>query len=71
MKKIIGTALIVLAIYLGYVGIDMFSGSTASVDVIGIEFKAEDSQQKTTSYLYMGGAILCVIGGIVLLKSKN
>lgn len=71
MKKIIGIALLALAIYLGYMGINMFSDSTASIDVVGIELKAEDSQQKTTSYLYMGGAILCAIGGIVLLKSKN
>ena len=71
MKKIIGIALIVLAIYLGYVGINMFSDSTASVEVVGIELKAEDNQQKTTSFLYMGGAVLCAIGGVILLKSKD
>jgi LPXTG-motif cell wall-anchored protein len=71
MKKIIGIALIVLAVYLGYSGITMFSDSTASVDVLGIELKAEDNQQKTTSFLYLGFALLSAIGGIVLLKSKN
>lgn len=69
MKKIIGIALIALAIYLGYVGINMFSESTASVDVVGIELTAEDHGQKSTSFLYIGFAVLSAIGGLFLLRS--
>ena len=71
MKKLTGVLLLGLAIYLGYQGITMFSDSAASVDIVGIELSAENNQQKTTSFLYMGAALVSVVGGIVLLKSKH
>ncbi|MGB5377656.1 hypothetical protein [Muriicola sp.] len=71
MKRIIGIALLLLAVYLGYTGITSFSNSTASVDVLGVKLKAEDNQQKTTSFIYMGFAVIAAIGGIVLAKGKS
>ena len=71
MKRIIGIALLLLAVYLGYSGINAYSDSTASVDVLGIELKAEDNQQKNTSYIFMGFAVLAAIGGIVLARDKG
>jgi len=71
MKKIIGIALLLLAAYLGYTGISLFSDSTASVDILGMELRAEDNSQKTTSYLYLGFAVLSAIGGIVMVKDSR
>ncbi|MEY8020573.1 hypothetical protein ACA086_01165 [Muriicola sp. E247] len=71
MKRIIGILLLLLAVYLGYTGITSFSESTSSVDVLGVELKAEDKQQKNTSYLYLGFAVIAAIGGIVLAKSDS
>lgn len=71
MKKIIGIFLLLLAVYLGYTGITKFSDSSSSVDILGVELKAEDNQQKNTSYLYIGFAIIAAIGGIVLAKSDS
>jgi hypothetical protein len=71
MKRIIGIALLLLALYLGYTGINSFSDSTASVDVLGVELKAENNQQKNTSYIYLGFAVLAAIGGIMLARDKG
>lgn len=71
MKRIIGIVLLLLAVYLGYTGINTYSDSTASVDVLGVELKAEDNQQKNTSYIFMGFAVLAAIGGIVLARDKG
>lgn len=68
MKKIIGVILIILSLYLGYVGVNKFSNSGESVDIAGIELSAKDSQQESTSYIYLGFALLSFIGGIVLVR---
>lgn len=71
MKKIIGILLLVLAGYLAYTGISKFSNSSSSVEVLGLELKAEDKQQKNTSYLFIGFAVISAIGGIVLIRSES
>lgn len=71
MKKAIGIILIILALVLGYVGVNEFQNSGKSVDILGVELSVEDKQDKTTAYLEIGGAILLLIGGIVLVGKKN
>ncbi len=71
MKRIIGIFLLILAVYLGYTGITKFSGSSSSVEVLGLELNAEDKQQKNTSYLYIGFAVIAAIGGIALIRSEG
>jgi hypothetical protein len=71
MKRIIGILLLALSIYLGYTGIAKFSDSSSSVDVLGVELRAENTQQKNTSYLYIGFAVIAAIGGIVLARSDS
>ena len=71
MKKIIAPILILLAIYLGYVGITKFADSGKSVDIAGIELSTQNNQERNTSYLYLGFALVSAIGGIVLLRNKK
>lgn len=68
MKRVIGMLLIGLAIYLGYMGITKFSNSGESVEIIGIEISAEDSQKKSTAFVYLGLSVISFIGGLGLLK---
>ncbi|MEZ4800186.1 MAG: hypothetical protein R2809_10510 [Flavobacteriales bacterium] len=70
MKKAIGVLLIALALALGYFGIEKFSNSGESVEVVGIELSAENNKEKTISYFYLGFAAVSLIGGIVLLNKK-
>jgi len=71
MKKPIGIVLIVLSIYLGYTGISKFNNSGESIEVIGIEISAEDNQKKSTSFIYLGLAVVSFIGGVTMIKSKE
>ena len=71
MKKIIGIALIVLSLALGYLGFTKFSNSGESVEIVGIELSAEDNKAKTSSYLYLGFALVSMIGGVTLVNSKS
>jgi divalent metal cation (Fe/Co/Zn/Cd) transporter len=71
MKKIIGIFLLLLAVYLGYTGITKFSDSSSSVDILGVELKAEDNQQKNTAYIFIGFAVIAAIGGIALVRSDS
>lgn len=71
MKKYIGIFLIVLSLGLGYFGVTKFSNSGESVEIIGIEISAEDSQKKTSAFIYLGLAVASLIGGITLMKGKS
>jgi len=71
MKKIIGIVLIVLSVYLGYTGITTFSNSGESVEVLGLEISAEDKKEKSTAFIYLGLALVTLIGGVVLTKGKG
>ena len=71
MKKAIGIIMILLSVYLGYTGISKFSNSGESVEIVGIELSAEDSKKKSTSFIYLGLALVSLVGGVTLLKSKS
>jgi predicted small secreted protein len=66
MKKIIGIVLILIAVGLGYTGINTVNKSGESVEVIGIELSAADEDKKTKGYVYIGLAVVSLIGGVTL-----
>lgn len=70
MNKIIGIALVVLSIYLGYVGMNKFSNSGESVEVLGLEISANDNKKQSTAYIYMGFALVTLVGGVALTARK-
>ncbi len=71
MKKIIGIALIVLAIALGYMGYERVANSGGSVKVVGIELSASNQDKKTEGYIFLGFALVSFIGGITLVGKKG
>ena len=71
MKRIIGIALIVVSLVLGYFGIRGFQESTNSVKVLGIELSADDKGGKETAYIQLGLAVVSLIGGVVLVSAKE
>jgi len=71
MKNIIGVFLIILAVGLGYMGVNKVSNSGSSVEVIGIELSASDEGKKTTGLTYLGLAVVSLIGGITLMVKKS
>lgn len=69
-NKIIGIVLIVVALYLGYLGATKVSNNTAEVKVLGLEIDASNEAGKEKGYLYLGGALILFAGGIYSLKKE-
>lgn len=67
MKKVIGILLIVAAIVLGYLGITGVSQSEKSVDLLGLEITAQDSNAKQTAYIELVLGVIALVGGVYLL----
>lgn len=71
MKQVIGIILIVVAVYLGYIGITGLQESSNAVNILGLELKTEDSGAKQTAIVELIGARIALIGGIYLVGSKK
>jgi len=71
MKRVIGIILIVGALVLGYFGINDLSESSTSVEVMGLELKAEDNTGKEKAYIQLGFGVLALIAGVYLIGQKK
>lgn len=67
-KKSVGLILIIAAVVLLGLGINKFDNSGGSVNVLGAELSVKDNTSRQSSYMYMGLAVLCFLGGIYTLK---
>ncbi|WP_130733602.1 hypothetical protein [Flavobacterium sp. J27] len=66
--KIIGTLLIVLSIYVGYLGANKVADSTAEVKFLGIEIDASNESGQTQGFIFLGLAAALFVGGIYTVK---
>jgi len=71
MKKVIGILLILVALFLGYLGIKGLNESSSSVKILGIEITAQDSESKEKAYIEMGLGVAALIGGVYLIGQKK
>ena len=70
MKNILAIVLIIGALVFGYLGINKIDNSGGSVDVLGVEIKAEDTGSKQTGFVYLGLGVVCLIAGVMALRKK-
>lgn len=68
--KIIGIVLILASLYIGYLGINKVSNSSAKIEVIGIEIDASNDSGKEQGFLYIGLAVVLFGGGVYSLNKK-
>ena len=71
MKKVIGILLILVALFLGYLGIKGLNESSSSVKILGIEITAQDNESKEKAYIEMGLGVAALIGGVYLIGQKK
>lgn len=71
MKQAVGIILIVVALFLAYLGITGLQESTAGVNFFGIEIEAEDSGAKEAAIIELIGAAIALVGGIFLVGEKK
>ena len=68
--KILGSVLILGAIYIGYLGINKVSNNSKEVEVLGLEIDASNESGKEQGFLYIGLAVVLFGGGIYSLNKK-
>ena len=66
--KIVGTVIIILSIYLGYIGINKVASNSAEIKFLGLEIDASNESGKEKGYLMIGLAVLIFTGGVYTLK---
>ena len=71
MNKAIGIILIIVACGLGYLGANNVNNSEASVEIVGVELSATDEGGKTTGFIYLGLAVVALIGGVTMMGRKH
>lgn len=71
MKKLIGIVLLIIALALGYTGIEKLNTSTATIDLIGLQFAATDEEKKNKGMLYAGLAVIFLLGGVTLVDDNK
>ncbi len=70
MKKILGIVLLIFALFFGYKGINEINNSTASIELIGLQFGATDEEKERKGYLLTGFSVLLLIGGLSLVDNS-
>lgn len=70
MKLMIGILLIGLSLVLGYMGIKKYDDNVKSMDVVGMEIETTDKDGKQESYLFFGGAVISMVGGVMMIRKK-
>ena len=71
MRSLIGLILIIGGIILGYFGYDKYQNSSANVKIGNAEISIGNENDKTSSYIMMGGGVILVIAGAIMLSKKG
>ncbi len=68
MRQLIGIALIVCSLFLGYQGVEKISNNNASVEILDVKIDLSNKSGKEEGYMYVGLAVLLLISGVYLMK---
>ena len=70
-SKFIGTVLIIISLFVGYVGFNKIADNTKEINLFGLKINASNEAGKQQGYLFLGLAILLFGSGIYTInKSK-
>ena len=70
MKRILGVVLIIAALFLGFMGINKLDESGGTVNILGIKISAQDEGAKQTGYIFLGLGVLCLVGGVMMMRER-
>ncbi|WP_395063441.1 DUF5963 family protein [Flavobacterium sp.] len=70
IEKIIGTVLLLISLYIGYLGINKVSSSSKEVKVLGLEIDASNESGKENGFMYIGLAVVLFAGGLYSINKK-
>ena len=69
-EKIIGIVLLLVSLYVGYLGINKVANNSKEVKVLGLEIEASNESGKEKGYLFIGLAVVLFAGGLYSLNKK-
>lgn len=69
--KIIGIILVVLGIYVGYIGINKVSNNTNQVKFLGMEIDASNEKGQTKGILFIVGGLVLIGGGVAMIRKEK
>lgn len=68
MRQLLGIALIICSLFLGYQGIQKITDNSTSVEILDVEIDLSNKSGKEEGYLYTGLAVILLIGGVYMIK---
>lgn len=68
--KVVGIILIIVSIYVGYLGANKVANNNKSVEVLNLEVDVSNNAGKEQGYIYLGVAVLLFVGGIYSMNRK-
>ncbi|MFL9836911.1 hypothetical protein ABS768_05330 [Flavobacterium sp. ST-75] len=71
VSKVIGIILIVISLGVGYIGVNKVADSTKAINFLGIEIDASNESGQMQGFIYLGGAILLLAGGLYTVRKSN
>ncbi|MES2239730.1 MAG: hypothetical protein V4497_05655 [Bacteroidota bacterium] len=71
LSKFIGAALIAVSLGLGYAGLDKIKDNSAEINFLGVKIDASNESQKEQGYIYIGLAVLLLVGGLYSLNKTK
>ncbi len=71
MKSAIGIILIVVALVLGYLGVNQIQQSSNAVEILGVELRAEDKGSKEAGFIQLGLGVVALVGGVYLVGKRK
>lgn len=71
VRSIIGVVLIVLGLYLGYIGVNKLSNNTNEIKFLGLEIDASNEEGQTQGVIFMVVGALMIGGGAMVMKKGD
>lgn len=69
-EKIIGTVLILISLYVGYLGINKINSNSKEVKILGLEIDASNESGKEKGYIFIGLSVALFAGGLYSINKK-
>lgn len=71
-SKLIGAVLIIISLFVGYVGFNKVSDNTKEINLLGLKIDASNQSGREQGYMYVGFAVLLFGAGVFTMnRTKN
>jgi len=71
-SKLIGAVLIIISLFVGYVGFNKVSDNTKEINLLGLKIDASNQSGREQGYIYVGFAVVLFGAGVFTMnRTKN